>query len=510
MAPVLRKLHDVRVYAAAASLVLSAWAIYIDDVINNDGILYVRVAQLISQGEWNTAVSLHKWPFYSCLIALTGTVTGLDLEPAAHLLDALLLVLIVTSFITLVQILGGDRKTLVAAAAVILLYPGLNEYRSFVIRDFGYLGFYLLSLVFYFKTLNTDRWRLHAAWFASAIIAALFRIEGFALVLAMLILIRAKHWTGRNLVFKVSLVVVPAFAAMFIAFSWWIVGTQTQAGIGEILRLTVTKLFQTAHSRLEILSELVLPKYSADHALIVLVVSGITILTVEILSRLTIVNAFLAAHAWYRNVLFPLSGAKRVWSALVIANLSILAAIVAGVFFLTGRFPLAFSLTVMLAVPFSLCVLYEDWRAKPRTVAARNWKFPVAAALIVLTGLSGMTRFTDKTYLKEGALWIKQNAHSNTKLMTNEIVVTHYAGRPVFEEIQPSNSEQTEAFLRSGAWHNYDYLALNVKHRDRHRADAWIAQMNLTPVKVFKNMRNDQLLIFSTSPGFDEKESRSR
>ena len=504
MTPVaLRKLHDIRIYAALASLLLSAWCIYIDDVINNDGAFYVRVAGLITQGEWNAAVALYKWPFYPCLIALTGAITGLALEPAAHVLNALLVVLAVVSFITLVEILGGDRKTLVAAAAVVLLYPGLNDYRSFVIRDLGYVAFYLLALVFYFKALSTTHWRLHAGWFTAAVIAALFRIEGFALVLAMLILLRAKHWKRRQLFLKVSIVSAAAFAVMFLAFSWWMVGPT--GGIGDTLRASLNNILQPSVERIDALRQAVLPKWSAEHAPVILLMSGVTILTVEVISRLTVINALLAGHAWYRRLLFPLEGAKRLWVGLVVANLSILIAVVAGLFFLTGRYPLALSLTVILAVPFSLCVLYQDWQAMRPAPVLQNWKFPAVAILLVLTALSGVTRFTDKGYLKDGALWIKAHSPPGARLFTNDRIVMHYSARGVFEDIQASGSERTEQLIRSGDWRSYDYLALNVKRRGHHKAAEWRALLGRKPLKLFANERNDQLLIFSTASGPDEQ-----
>lgn len=496
MTPVaLRALTDVRVYAGCCSLLLSAWCIYIDDVINNDGILYLRVAELITQGEWSAAVSLYKWPFYSCLIALTGAVTGLPLELAAHVLNAALAVLAVVSLITLVRILGGDRKTLVAAAAVVLLYPGLNEYRSYVIRDFGYVAFYLLALVFYFKTLSANHWRLHIGWFAAALTAALFRIEGFALVLAMLILICAKYWDRRLFFLKASTVIFAAFGVMFLTFSWWIVGPV--GGINDILGESISRLLQLNAERFEALRDVVLPKWSADHAFKILFVGGVTILMVEVISRLALVNALLAGHAWYRHLLFPLEGAKRLWVGLLVANLSILVAIVAGVFFLTGRFPLAFSLTVMLAVPFSLCVLYQDWQAMRPAPILRNWKYPAVALLFALTGLSGLNNATDKGYLKDGALWIKTHSAAGARLFTNDSIVMHYSGRGVFEEVQNRDPERTERLIQSGEWRGYEYVALNFKRGERQAATHWRAVFGREPVKVFANDRGNQLLIFA-------------
>ena len=57
--------RDVRFSAAMVSLLLSAWCVYLDNVVNNDGILYLRGAELIADGDWQGAVELYKWPFYA-------------------------------------------------------------------------------------------------------------------------------------------------------------------------------------------------------------------------------------------------------------------------------------------------------------------------------------------------------------------------------------------------------------------------------------------------------------
>ena len=41
-------LRDVRISAAIISLFLSAWSVYLDDVVNSDGVLYLRTAELLA------------------------------------------------------------------------------------------------------------------------------------------------------------------------------------------------------------------------------------------------------------------------------------------------------------------------------------------------------------------------------------------------------------------------------------------------------------------------------
>ena len=150
--PFARFVEDhIRILAVLISFALSAWAQYSDGIVNRDGILYLEAAAQLEQGQWSAALAVYTWPFYSALIALMSYLTGLGVEPAAHLLDALLFALMVWAFINVVAELGGDRKTLVAAALVVLLAPQLNEHRSDIFRDNGYWAFYLLSLWLFIK-----------------------------------------------------------------------------------------------------------------------------------------------------------------------------------------------------------------------------------------------------------------------------------------------------------------------------------------------------------------------
>ena len=149
----------MRLAAALVSLLLSAWCIFLDDVINNDGILYLRTADLIGRGEWQTAVESYKWLFYPLLIAALDKLTGIGLELSAHVLNAGFTALTVAAFISLIRELGGSRSAITAAAVLVLLFPGLNEYRSFVIRDAGFLAFYMLALLLFMDQALTSRRR---------------------------------------------------------------------------------------------------------------------------------------------------------------------------------------------------------------------------------------------------------------------------------------------------------------------------------------------------------------
>ena len=63
-------LTQIRVFTAIASLIFSIYAVYFDDIVNNDGILYLKAAKLFVSGNMEAAFAAYNWPFYSIIIAL--------------------------------------------------------------------------------------------------------------------------------------------------------------------------------------------------------------------------------------------------------------------------------------------------------------------------------------------------------------------------------------------------------------------------------------------------------
>ena len=70
------------------SVMLSIWSIAIDSVINNDGIEYVRAAELLSSiDHWQDAFTVWKWPFYPWLMMWVGNTIGISYGTAGHALN---------------------------------------------------------------------------------------------------------------------------------------------------------------------------------------------------------------------------------------------------------------------------------------------------------------------------------------------------------------------------------------------------------------------------------------
>ena len=158
--------QDIRIPAVAISLLLSLWSVSIDPVINNDGFLYILLAETLQEGNYFNVFSIYRWPFYSFMIAGLSNFTGISNELTAYILNAILILILIISYLSIVKLLGGDHRVLIIAVLVILLFPGINRYRSFINRDFGYLAFYMLSIFIFFRHLIKPAWYLPVLWTA--------------------------------------------------------------------------------------------------------------------------------------------------------------------------------------------------------------------------------------------------------------------------------------------------------------------------------------------------------
>ena len=92
-----------------ASLAISGWGWYADNVINNDGVAYIAAARHILDGDWRDAVQLFKWPFYPALLAGGSSLTHLHPETVARLANGAFYAVIVVAVMAIVVELGGNR-----------------------------------------------------------------------------------------------------------------------------------------------------------------------------------------------------------------------------------------------------------------------------------------------------------------------------------------------------------------------------------------------------------------
>ncbi len=504
----LREHAGLLAVAAAASLVLSALSVYLDDVINNDGVEYLRAAREFLDGNWSSAFRVYKWPFYSALIATVAGVTGFDLELSAHVLNAVLTAVLVVAFIAIVAEFGGSRSTLVLAALVILLFPGVNDHRPFVIRDPGYLCFFLVAVFFLARFFRREQWRYAAAWFGAMVVATLFRIEGVVFLMLLPGFVMWNKAPSRRFRLLGLLIAGPLALIVLSAFGWWMftpLDTLKHAGVVDdptaIMQGAWTQVSASIASRLDALQTQLLQSYPHGYAYVVLALTLLGIVLAETLGSLTPWFGLAVGIAVYRKLLFPVPGLRPLWYVLLVVNAGILLVFGVVTLFLTRRYPLALVLILLMAVPFALNHLYLAWRDNGGRPGWRRWAFPVLIAVIIGGGLEGLDLSTSKRHIKAAGQWLRAQTPKTATVYSNDKILIFYSGRPAAYSWLAREWKDVAELVDERRWRAQDYVAIRIRRREGERERELLASFAKPPVKIFANDANDRVLIFEAGSG---------
>ena len=483
------------------SILISVWSVFADPIVNIDGILYIKSAAAITHGDLDAALAFHKWPFYAYLISFIHQLTSLDLETSAHVLNCLLNILSCIGFVYLICELGADKKTLIIALFVIVLFPGLNELRSYIIRDHGYVAFYIWSLYFLIRALHIRSRPLLVLSLLSMAIAALFRIEGIVFLIAMPII----YLNSRNDVVPMNritfnLLLVATTLILLSVFGWWLYSPSEQADYSlhsiENISHGWNQAIAYLDNKIDILKDHILDTSSDTMGRLVYLWTVGGIIFTQVLIILSIPYSYLAGYGVARGLVFPERHGLKPWKLFIYFNLIILAVFTLTKFFLTDRYPLALAITLLAIVPFSLAHVCARWSAKPRNTFKSNLGYILVALLLLVNVFEGLTSVSDKRYLKEAGQWINENVDEQASLYTNDLVVGFYSQKAenlLF--VEPDKAKLIGAFYR-GEWIHVDYLALqispDIEFQGHLEKTLWVE-----PEKVFVNDRQREVRIYN-------------
>lgn len=498
---------DIQILALILSGLISLWMVWSSDKINPDGALYIQAAQHLLAGDWNGAYQLYSWPFFPALIALTGRLTGLPLEPSAYLLCGLLLAILVWSFIALVREFGADRPTLVIAAFVILSFPYLNDNRAEIVRDFGYWACYLQGMWVWLRFYRSPSWGRALLWGGWTLTAGLFRIEGlgFLLGLPLLILIES-NWSLRERGWR--FLQLNSLSLLGLLTLGILLGTQAEVSqySGRLLeplqhlKEAWLQLSGGLVAKAELMQSAVLAPQLGPYAALAednamtLLVSGLVGLVLFKLVKLL--------NPLYSLVLLlPRLGprlqlgreGRRLLIATVGINLAILSTYVVQTFYLSKRFVMALAFTLLTLVPFGLADLYRRWRNAKASGSKSRWLYLVVPIFLLALTLDGLVRIApSKAYVKEAGHWLKHHAPPQAQFYTNQPLVEYYADREIAWLARERYKLTPPQPLAS-----YDYVAIELS-RGRFPSgwEALVGPQPLEPVANFANRRQDGVRIF--------------
>lgn len=437
-----------------ANLVLSFWCLSLDPVINFDGVIYISIAELFLQGDYDAALEHYNWPFYSIIIAATAKLFMLEPETAALAFNSLMAVSLTLAFVSIVgQLSNHNRRIVLIAAIVIVLFPSISKYRSFVIRDFGYLSCYLWSLYFLFRYCTSFN-KVHiAAWLTFAGLSSLFRFEGILFVLIapyFLFLFSAKKVSHRRTLIGVfsTLIAICSIALLY----WYVhekymdsVEVARQAGkdINGLVDLFVANMQQR-------LGEQPVNFINVSG----LVLSNLGNVAGEIIRRMAVFYLIYVIYAYAKKLSLRHELQRRIWHVYVLANLALLIGFSLSNNFFVSRYALATVLTLMILAPFAIDHLFTR-RGKARIGVI------IGTILLLFVSLEGLDVRTDKQYIKAAGQWVAENVEQDASVYSNNKLAIYYSKREphlVLEQLY--SQEILQLFLKTNQIRTKDYVIM--------------------------------------------------
>lgn len=490
-------LKDFRPMAALLCVITLSIAVSTQNPLNNDGILYLQAAEAFAESGFKAAMEIYRWPFYSILIGSIRKLTGLSFELAAYTLNAAFFVVIVTAFITLVTELGGSRRTQFLAAILILSHPQLHHYQSYIIRDFGYLAFSLLSLLCLIRYHRQLRWSQALSWGLLISAATLFRPEGAVLscFTPLVVLVRSDKGIWGKLRNTLRLYAVNIVAAAVLLILLFTSPDRSSLNLGRLNEVLnqfqngLPMLMNSLQNKAALIGQALFNDPSDPWALNMTISGLIGICLYRLVATLGPLHTFLWGHAAWNRLIAKEGGARGILIFFTLLNLLIPVIHIGQVFLLSHRFFLLGSLLLLLWSPFSLDLLFQKWHDKRKPLAAHSLLFAVISVMIVIMFIQVfIPARPTKAYVVVAGRWLKRHMPSEARLYSNTPRLPYYAEKEMIEWDIFDNGPVPN-------WKSNDFVALRVKKKKYKRFVERLNQLELRRFKVFDNQKGDQVII---------------
>ncbi|OAI48342.1 hypothetical protein AYO45_05135 [Gammaproteobacteria bacterium SCGC AG-212-F23] len=476
------------VFAVLFSVILSMWVSAREVVINPDAICYLKSAALFKTDAM-AAVHLcaqSSWPFYSLLISWVSKLTA-SYVVAAYILNGIFSLITVVTFLAIIRFLSATPRIAWFGLLVILLAHDFNSVKQYIIRDHGFWAFYLLSIYFLLHYFRNLQWRFALLWSASLIIAALFRIEGGFFLLAMPWVAWFDFSRKISERGKMFLQLNGVTFALILLGGAWVLWRHTLAmgRLDEFFYQIVHGASVLQRNFLEYeatLATKILNSSANGQVGIVLTLVLALWYVISVIASLSLVYAGLMIYGFCKKSIVVERNHGLVLGMYVLINVAVTAVFMAENMFLSKRYLLALSLTLMIFVPFALEKIYCQCQK-------RQWMLILVLAAIFLSGVGGIFDFGySKKYIRDAGVWVSDNVPQNKTILSNDLQVMYYTqhfGNDIFTKAK------LFAEMSEKSWNKYDYIILRTGKNH-------IKPLHLIEVKRFCNKRGDTVAIYKS------------
>jgi hypothetical protein len=424
----------VRLVTVLGSLMLSLLAILLNELPNSDAYTYARTADIALSEGIGAAFAHYQWAHFPLILAGIHSLTGLSMFAAANIVNALLFALLSLSFVNIVAAMTPSRRTIWLAVACVLLYPHLNEFRAYIIRDIGYLAFCLLAVYYLVVYAESLRLRFGLYFMLSCLAAALFRPEALLFLFATPVAILAPAQSLVNLRQRafLRLQTLSVFTVLALGTVLALVALDVTAQIGVFLQIYqpfLSNLAPLLGAESHALEQTVFGDYAAqfvgDYTGIFLAAGLMAVLLACIVDSLGIAVVPLLLYGAMRRYLRLSQPGLAVIISWVLVASGILLMFMLVTRFVTTRYTLLLCTLLLVFVPF---------------VIDRGWSFAVsqhrkgfmrlAMLLSVFAVFDAHVSFgASKQHLEEASRWINASTRMTAPLLTNESHIAYKSGR---------------------------------------------------------------------------------
>lgn len=474
--------------------------------VNNDFVLYHEAARLFSIGEWKAGFNLFKWPLYSLLIALTHQLTSLSFTAAANVLTVIFFGITSFSFLKLIQTAGGDKTAIVTGALILFGSQYIvGDVLPMLLRDPGFWGFFILSLLFLIRYCKTQSAYDAVYWQLCAITATLFRIEGFTfLVLLPLVVLLSNKATFKQRFHQY--LVVNSLSLIALAFVTILISCTNLLSMKDLGRLNevfttnlYTELTQQLVTKAPIMAHEVLGSYLDEYAVIGLLITFAYIVLVKSISTTGIINFYLACIRRVKSQPIDKEALSifKATAAIAIINASL---IIIKVFILSSRYIVPLALVLMVIASIRLASMVEEaFKPNANSLPANRKLKWLTIVLLTIMALSLVKNLLPKSeghsYQQDAVAWLQQANVNKQAVFYDNPRMRYYAGEDYIGRWD-SDWDYLNSAINDHSIHNYHYLIFNDSNSHPERKSILKSKLpDFSEIKRFDGYRSKNAVI---------------
>lgn len=467
--------NKLRVKIALLGLCLSLVTFFMGGMINRDGVIYLETAKVFEESGFIASFRQFKWPFYSIVISTINSITSLTLENSAYFLNAIIMLILLDSFVRLYWELNSKIRYLWMPAVILLAFIGLNDYRQLIVRDWGYWAFLFLALLYFIKAYKKESISSYLLWQVFIILAFLFRIEAAAYLLLLPLLLLIKKRSIVSFISSISLVLASVGLLIFYNANWYEGGRVPELlayidVISYVNRFVEYSYIVASHAL----------RHHAESNAVLFTLSGLLgVVIVKTVAKLGMVYIAIIVLGKLWNK------ALKNFEYLFV---NILIAVSFGIVFIffcnskiiAGRYIVSVTLFILLYVTYYAEVIYDKIKSNNN-----YWMIGLFASILLLNLIAGIKHSdTKKKYIKEMGVWVQNNI-SNTATVTFNDSRLYYYSDGIYRKNMTRNLD-----LR-----NNQYALLRIKKNDIEYNEL-IQQGKLVKVHAMTAESGDSAVLF--------------